>query len=908
MVPRVKSFLQYNVGAIFLFLQKKMKGMIVVKKELRQKYNHKEVEAGKYQFWLDNNCFYADPKSEKEPFTIVIPPPNVTGRLHVGHAWDTSIQDLIIRMKRMQGYNALYLPGMDHAGIATQAKVEERLREQGISRHDLGREKFLEKVWEWKDEYAESIREQWHQLGLSLDYSKERFTLDEGLSDAVKKVFVDLYNKEYIYQGERIINWDPAQKTALSNIEVIYKDIEGAEHYFKYMFADGSGEFLTIMTTRPETMFGDGAIAVHPDDERYKALVGKEVIVPLTGHVIPVIADDYVTFDKGSGCVKITPAHDPNDFEVGKRHGIPENIIMNIDGTMAESVWVPTKYQGLDRFEARKQFVQDARDAGLIVEVKPFVHSVGHSERSGAIVEPYLSKQWFVRMDLLAKEAINAQSSAETRVDFYPERFEKTFLQWMENIQDWCVSRQLWWGHQIPAWYHKETGELYVGTTEPSDMENWRQDEDVLDTWFSSALWPFTTMNWPNTEDELFKMFFPNSVMVTGYDIIFFWVSRMIFQSLEFTGKRPFKDVLIHGLVRAADGRKMSKSLNNGIDPMDVIEQYGADSLRYFLVTNTSPGQDVRYIEQKVEAAGNFANKIWNASRFVLLNNPVKDCHFNMDKIDSIDVWMLEKLNHAIDGIHYNADKYEFGEVGRILYNFIWDDFCSWYIELSKPVLFADNEEAKVEKQKMLLFVLDQILRLLHPFMPYITEEIWQALPQTVGALAVASYPEKVELGAEQTGVVEQVEIMMEAIVAMRQIRADYKVAPSKNLPVVLEGITEDVVEMFELEREYLKKFMNSDELIITDKAMNIKQAERKVFSTFVLYVPLDTLVDFEEQKQKLQQEEKRLVSEIKRCESMLANERFVSKAPQAKIEEEQQKLKDYQKQLELVKEQLEKI
>ncbi|MGL5042545.1 MAG: valine--tRNA ligase [Culicoidibacterales bacterium] len=875
-----------------------------MKKELAQKYNHKEVEAGKYEFWLEHNCFYADPNSDKEPFTIVIPPPNVTGKLHVGHAWDTSIQDLIIRMKRMQGYNALYLPGMDHAGIATQAKVEQRLREDGILRHDLGRDKFLDKVWEWKEEYAGSIRAQWHQLGLSLDYSKERFTLDSTLSEAVKKVFVDMYTKGLIYQGERIINWDPVQKTALSNIEVIYQDIAGAEHYFKYMFADGSGAFLTIMTTRPETMFGDGAIAVSPDDKRYQDLIGKEVVVPLTGHIIPIIADDYVSFDKGTGCVKITPAHDPNDFEVGKRHNLPEHIIMEIDGTMAKNEWVPTKYQGLDRFVARKQFVEDAEAAGLVVKVEPFVHSVGHSERSGAVVEPYLSKQWFVKMDVLAKEAISAQDKEETSITFYPPRFEKTFLQWMENIQDWCVSRQLWWGHQIPAWYHKETKEVYVGINPPEDVQNWLQDEDVLDTWFSSALWPFSTMNWPNTEDELFKKFFPNSVMVTGYDIIFFWVSRMIFQSLEFTGKRPFKDVLIHGLVRGEDGRKMSKSLNNGIDPMEVIEAYGADSLRYFLVTNTSPGQDVRYVEQKVEAASNFANKIWNAARFVLLNNPEIDGNYDATKIDTKDIWMLTKLNSTIAEMEYNANKYEFGEVGRLLYNFIWDDFCSWYIELSKPVLFSEDKQAIKEKQKMLIFILEQIIRLLHPFMPYITEEIWQVLPHTTGSISVAEYPTKVTL-FEAEAAVEQVELLQDAIVAMRQIRADYQVIQSKKVPVILEATCKKTAQMFEAERLYLTKFLNPDSLIITTKAEDVQKAEAKVFPKFIIFVPMDQLVDTQAQMVKLEQEKRRLEAEIKRCEAMLANDKFISKAPEHKITAEKQKLENYQNQLNLVLEQI---
>jgi len=879
-----------------------------MKKELNQKYNHQEVERGKYQYWLDNEVFYADPASEKEPFTIVIPPPNVTGKLHLGHAWDTTIQDLIIRLKRMQGYNALYLPGMDHAGIATQAKVEARLREDGLFRQDLGREKFLEKVWDWKEEYASSIREQWQKLGLSLDYTKERFTLDEGLSDAVAKVFVDLYNKNIIYRGHRIINWDPAQQTALSNIEVIYEDIPGFDHYFKYMYADGSGEYLTIMTTRPETMFGDGAIAVHPDDSRYQDVIGKEVIVPLTGVKIPIITDTYVDMEKGSGAVKITPAHDPNDFEVGLRHDVPQEIIMNPDGTMANSERVPEKYRGLDRFAARKQYVADLEAAGFVIELKPMVHAVGHSERSGVIVEPYLSDQWFVKMEHLAQNSIKAQEDEATRVDFYPARFEKVFLRWMENVQDWCISRQLWWGHQIPAWYHKTTGEIYVGVEPPHDIENWEQDEDVLDTWFSSALWPFSTLGWPNESDPLFETFFPTNVLVTGYDIIFFWVSRMMFQSLEFTDKRPFEDVLIHGLIRDSEGRKMSKSLGNGIDPMEAIEQYGADSLRYFLVTNTAPGQDVRYSEEKIIAAGNFANKIWNAAKFVLMHSGATDVNFDADALDYVDQWILQKLNVTIENITYNADKYEFGEVGRTLYSFIWDDFCNWYLELSKPVLFGEDDANKTNKKKMLLFVLNQIVRLLHPFMPYITEEIWQALPGTNGSLAVASYPKPITNITISEDAKATVELMVEAIVAVRQIRSDYQVGSAKALPVVIECRDIETVERFMLQEEYLKYFMRTDELIITDVKQEQDNAERKIFATFSVIVPLEHLVNQAEQKAKLAAERKRLLSEVERSEKMLANKKFLEKAPAEKVADEQKKLARYNENLQRVEEQLAKF
>lgn len=551
------------------------------------KYDPQQTEAGRYEWWLKGKFFEADPTSEKEPYSIVIPPPNVTGKLHLGHAWDTTLQDILIRMKRMQGYDALWLPGMDHAGIATQAKVEEKLRGEGISRYDLGREKFLEKTWEWKEEYASHIRAQWSKLGLGLDYSKERFTLDEGLSDAVKEVFVKLYEKGYIYRGERIINWDPAAKTALSDIEVIHKEVEGAFYHMEYPLADGSCK-LRVATTRPETMLGDSGVAVHPEDERYAHLVGKTVILPIVGREIPIVADNYVDMEFGTGVVKMTPAHDPNDFEVGNRHDLERILVMNEDGTMND---LAGKYAGMDRFECRKQIVADLQEAGVLIEIEPHVHQVGHSERTNAVVEPYLSKQWFVKMGPLAEEALKMQADENEKVNFVPNRFENTYNRWMENIHDWCISRQLWWGHQIPAWYNKETGELYVGKEAPEDAENWTQDEDVLDTWFSSALWPFSTMDWPNEESEMFKRYYPTNTLVTGYDIIFFWVSRMIFQGKEFTGERPFKDVLIHGLVRDAEGRKMSKSLGNGVDPMDVIDQYGADSLRYFLATGSSPGR-----------------------------------------------------------------------------------------------------------------------------------------------------------------------------------------------------------------------------------------------------------------------------------------------------------------------------
>ncbi|EAG7303539.1 valine--tRNA ligase, partial [Listeria monocytogenes] len=631
------------------------------------KYEPSNVEAGKYKWWLEKEFFKAEGNTDKEPYSIVIPPPNVTGKLHLGHAWDTTLQDIITRMKRMQGFDTLYLPGMDHAGIATQAKVEAKLKESNISRYDLGRENFVDKTWEWKEEYAEFIREQWEKLGLGLDYSRERFTLDDGLSDAVKKVFVTLYNKGLIYRGQYIINWDPEAKTALSDIEVIHKDIEGSFYHLKYPLTDGSG-YLEVATTRPETIPGDTAVAVHPKDERYQHLIGKTIMLPILNREIPIVADEYVEREFGSGAVKITPAHDPNDFEVGNRHDLPRIIVMHEDGTMNENAG---KYDGLDRFVARKEIIQDFKDLGLFIKQEPHLHSVGHSERTGVVVEPYLSLQWFVKMEPLAAEALELQKT-ENKVNFVPARFEKTYETWMDNIHDWCISRQLWWGHRIPAWYHKETGEIYVGEKEPENLSEWEQDEDVLDTWFSSALWPFSTMGWPDTESPDFQHFFPTNTLVTGYDIIFFWVSRMIFQSVEFTGERPFKDTLIHGLVRDSEGRKMSKSLGNGVDPIEVIDKYGADSLRYTLATGSSPGQDLKFSYEKVESTWNFINKIWNASRFVLMNlDGMKYNEIDLSNVTEVsDKWILTRLNETIQAVTSLGEKYEFGEVGRTLYNF----------------------------------------------------------------------------------------------------------------------------------------------------------------------------------------------------------------------------------------------
>ena len=698
-----------------------------MRKTLDAKYNHLQVEKDHYQQWIEHGYFTAGDKS-KDPFCIVIPPPNVTGKLHLGHAWDTTLQDIVSRYKRMQGYDMLWLPGMDHAGIATQAKVDERLKNEGISRYDIGREKFLERAWEWKEEYATTIRKQWAKMGLSLDYTRERFTLDEGLSKAVRKVFVDLYNDGLIYQGERIINWDPEAKTALSNIEVIHKEIEGAMYYFNYKVVE-TGKNLVIATTRPETMFADQAIFVHPDDERYKDIIGMHVINPANGEELPIMADDYIDMSFGTAVMKCTPAHDPNDFALAKKYNLAMPICMNPDGTMNE---LAHKYEGMDRFECRKALVADFEKNGIVDHIEKHMHQVGHSERTGVIVEPYLSKQWFVKMKPLADSVLKNQEIEEQKIHFYPTRFEKTFHQWLENIEDWCISRQLWWGHRIPAWYHKETHEIYVGMEDPKDIENWVQDEDVLDTWFSSALWPFSTLGWPEETPDL-ERYFPNDVLVTGYDIIFFWVARMAFQTRYCMKNRPFKDVLIHGLVRDANGRKMSKSLGNGIDPMDVIQDHGVDALRFFLTTNSTPGQDLRYIDEKVEASANFINKIWNASRFVLMQIPetmeIED--IDLTNVSMIDKWILKRFNEVLQSVTANMEKYEYALVGNELYSFIWDDFCSWYIELSKAGLQSEDETVRKAAQSTLVTVLSGIVRMLHPFMPFVTEEIYLAIPHT---------------------------------------------------------------------------------------------------------------------------------------------------------------------------------
>lgn len=873
---------------------------------LPPKYDPTAIEKGRYEYWVNGKFFEAERNPEKEPYTIVIPPPNVTGKLHIGHAWDTTLQDIITRIKRMQGYDVLYLPGMDHAGIATQAKVEEKLRNEGISRYDIGREKFLEKAWDWKEEYAQFIRSQWAMLGLGLDYSRERFTLDKGLSEAVNEVFVELYNKGLIYRGEYIINWDPATKTALSDIEVIYKDVQGHFYHMKYPLVDGTGS-IEVATTRPETMLGDTAVAVHPEDERYQHLIGKKVKLPIVGREIEIVADDYVDMEFGSGAVKITPAHDPNDFELGNRHNLERVLVMNEDGTMNENA---AKYQGLDRFECRKEIVKDLQEQGILFKIEEHMHSVGHSERSGAVVEPYLSTQWFVKMQPLSDAAIAMQNGTdEEKVHFVPERFEKTYLRWMENIRDWCISRQLWWGHRIPAWYHKETGEVYVGKTAPEDIQNWEQDSDVLDTWFSSALWPFSTLNWPNSEDEEFKHFFPTNTLVTGYDIIFFWVARMIFQSKEFNGKRPFKDVLIHGLVRDAEGRKMSKSLGNGVDPMEVIEKYGADSLRYFLATGSSPGQDLRFQWEKVESTWNFVNKIWNASRFALMNmNGLTYDEINLTGKKSVaDHWILSRLNETIEQVNRNVDKYDFGEAGRYLYNFIWDDFCDWYIEMAKLPLYGEDEEAKLTTRSVLAYVLDNTMRMLHPFMPFVTEEIWQQLPHQGESIVVAKWPEvNNELSNEEAS--NTMQQLVAIIRSVRNIRAEVDTPLSKQIPIIIQAKDEKVKQQLMDNEPFIERFCNPSTLTIATNVEVPEKAMSAVVTGAELFLPLEGLIDIDKELVRLQSELEKWTKEVERVEKKLSNEGFVRKAPAQVVEAEKQKQQDYMDKRDKVKARMEEL
>ena len=877
--------------------------------DMSTKYNPTAVESGRYDEWQKKELFKPEANlairdGEPEPYSIVIPPPNVTGKLHLGHAWDTTLQDMIIRQKRMQGFDTVWVPGMDHAGIATQAKVEQRLRQDGVTRYDLGREKFVEQVWQWKDEYAAVIKQQWGKMGLSLDFERERFTLDDGLNKAVNKVFVDLYKKGLIYRGEYIINWDPQARTALSDIEVIYHDDEGAFYHVKYPFVNPNDtyngqNYIEIATTRPETMMGDIAVAVNPTDERYKDLVGKKVIVPLVNREVEIIADEYVDKEFGSGMVKITPAHDPNDFMVGNRHNLERINTMNDDGSLNEHAG---KYNGMDRFEARKAMVSDLEAGDYMLRIEPIVHSVGHSERTGVPVESRLSTQWFVKMAPLAEQILAMQQKPDEKVNFVPERFEDTFTHWMENIRDWVISRQLWWGHQIPAWYknkNTEQEEIYVGQEAP-EGEGWERDEDVLDTWFSSALWPFSTMGWPEKTDGDFERYYPTNTLVTGYDIIFFWVARMMFQGKEFTGERPFKNVLIHGLIRDGEGRKMSKSLGNGVDPMDVIEKYGADALRWFLATGSTPGQDTRFTYEKMDASWNFINKIWNASRYVIMNlaedTPTKLPDF--DKLTLADKWILSRLNTTIANVTRNFDKFEFGEAGRELYNFIWSDFADWYIEMTKETLNGDGDKQPV--QQTLAYVLDQTLKLLQPIMPFVTEAIWQEMPAQQGkneSIVVAAYPvSHDQLNDAQSEAAFKT--LQDLIIAVRNIRSEANAPMSTEIDLLIKTDDAAIKAIFESNADYINRFAHPKSLTISADIEAPALAMSQVISGAEIYVPLAELIDINEEINRLAGEAKKFAGEVKRAQGKLGNEKFVQGAPEAVVQAEQAKLADWQTKL----------
>ena len=850
---------------------------------LEKRYDPHQVEEGKYENWKSKGYFTAGDKS-KIPYTIVIPPPNVTGKLHIGHAWDTTIQDIIARYKRLQGFDMLYLPGMDHAGIATQAKVMQKLVNNGIDVTKITREEFLKWAWAWKDEYADNIHKQWAKMGISLDYTRERFTLDEGLNYAVRTVFVNLYNKGLIYQGERIINWDPVQQTALSNIEVVHQDDPGKMFYFKYPIV-GENDSIIVATTRPETMFGDVCVVINPNDEKLKKYIGKKVINPANGDELPVIGDEYVEIGFGTGAMKCTPAHDPNDFIIGKKYGFPMPIIFNKDATMNEKCG---KYCGLDRFECRKVLVEDIKAAGNFIKTEDIVHPVGHSERNNCVVEPMLSKQWFVKMRPLAEQSLKNQDN-ETKVNFVPERFEKVFTSWMENVEDWCVSRQLWWGHRIPAYYNKKTGEVRVSMNPPEDMENWDQESDVLDTWFSSALWPFSTLGWPNKTEDLDR-YFPTDCLVTGYDIIFFWVSRMIFQSLEMTKQRPFKNVVIHGLVRDELGRKMSKSLGNGVDPMDVIEQYGADALRYFLTTNSTPGQDMRYIDEKVQAASNYLNKIWNSARYVLSILPEEFAPKALDKKEfaPLDQWIINRLEETIKNVTANMDKFDFNAASSHLYNFVYDDFCGQYLEMSKVALNSDNAKAKEVTNQILYFVLKNIILLIYPYTPFIAEEMYLNIPGHKDSVMLEKYPVYDESLVDESSE-GQVNVLFAMIKDVRNYKIENKLAPNAKLELKIKlkiNVFDDFVT-------YLKRFTFSDVEFVENLE---NKGDINVYNEGSMLIKNEA--GKEDLIKKLEKDIESIKSEIFRCEKMLGNPGFVSKAPAEKIALEKNKLEQHKKNL----------
>jgi len=843
---------------------------------LDKRYDPKKVEAGKYEFWKKEGYFTAGDKS-KNPFSMVIPPPNVTGKLHLGHAWNTTIQDITARYKKLQGFDVLWLPGMDHAGIATQAKVEEKLRKEGISRYDLGREKFLEKAWEWKHEYAKNIHEQWAKMGLCLDYTRERFTLDEDLNKAVLHVFKTLYDKGLIYRGERIINFDPELKTALSNIEVEYSDDPGKFYYFRYPIV-GTNDFLTVATTRPETMFGDVAVFVNPKDKRYKRLIGQKVINPANEEEIPVMGDEYVDIEFGTGAMKCTPAHDPNDFALSEKYGLPRIKCMDLNAKMTD---ICGKYKGMDRYECRDALVEQIKQDGRLIKIEDIVHQVGHSERSHCVVEPMLMKQWFVKMRPLAE-----QSLAKSTVNFYPKRFDHTFRQWMENVDDWCISRQLWWGHRIPAYYHKVTGEIIVSETPITDA-NYVQDEDVLDTWFSSALWPFATLGWPNNTDDL-KRYFPNSLLVTAYDIIFFWVSRMIFDSLEFTKESPFKDCLITGLIRDSQGRKMSKSLGNGIDPIDVIDHYGVDALRYFLTTNSAPGQDTRYMEEKVVASSNYLNKIWNSARFVLesCGENFAPVSYKTSELKPVEQDILVKLNKTLKAVESYMDKYEYAMASSYLYNFVYDDFCSSYLEMSKVSLANADESYKNIVKSILLKIVHDIIIMIYPFAPFIGEELYQALPGHLTSIMLETYPKFEELKVDTS----DVSLLIKMIQEIRNYKVSNKLAPNYGLNLVIETKEKPFVEF----ATYLQRFSFAKSIKIVEKASS--SGMKYAYGKMILFI--EDNISNEELEMKKAKDIAFLKSEIARCEGMLSNPNFIARAPEAKIALEKEKLAQFKKRL----------
>ena len=878
-----------------------------MKKELAKTYDPKGLEDRLYQKWLDKGYFHARVNPDKKPFTIVMPPPNVTGQLHMGHALDNTMQDILIRYKRMQGYEALWQPGTDHAAIATEVKVTNMLKDQGIDKHEIGREEFLKYAWKWKEEYGSRIINQLHKLGASADWERERFTMDEGCSRAVEEVFVKLYEKGWIYKGSRIINWCPKCQTSLSDAEVEHEDQNGFFWHINYPIVGEEGRFVEIATTRPETMLGDTAVAVNPEDERYKDLIGKTLKLPLTDREIPVIADEYVDKEFGTGCVKITPAHDPNDFEVGKRHSLPEINIMNDDATMNE---LCGKYAGMDRYEARKAMVEDLKAQGLLVKVVPHTHAVGTHDRCHTTVEPMIKPQWFVRMKEMARAAMDVLSTED--LNFVPERFDKIYMHWLENIKDWCISRQLWWGHRIPAWYCDECGEVVVkkgGAPEKCPKcgcTHLTQDEDTLDTWFSSALWPFSTLGWPDKTPEL-DYFYPTSVLVTGYDIIFFWVIRMVFSGLEQTGKSPFKHVLIHGLVRDSQGRKMSKSLGNGIDPLEVIDKYGADALRLTLMTGNAPGNDMRFYWERVESSRNFANKVWNASRFILMNLDAAKVPETVEpeNLTGADRWILSKVNRLASEVTENMEKFELGIAVQKVYDFIWEEFCDWYIEMVKPRLYGEGDSTKAAALWTLKKVLSSALKMLHPFMPFITEEIYCTLNLEEESIMIASWPEYREdwnFAKEEA----EVEMMKEAVRGIRAVRTQLNVPPSKKASVYVVSAEAGIRETFSRSRVFFATLAHAGEVHIQEDKTGIgEDAVSAVIPGASIYIPFAELVDLEKELERLSKEQQRLRKEIARSNGMLNNEKFVSKAPAAKVQEERDKLENYANMLKQVEERL---